>query len=598
MKLYLKTLTPLHIGNGEILNALDYIIYNNNYYRISQNQFLKFLNNNQDLVNKYSDWILKESDDIEYLENNKKNERDRFKKQDFNQQLSQKRTEFNLLNFIKSINKTNDFIKFLDVNCKKIEINLHPKQQIRGLIQSPNNQPYIPGSSIKGAIRTALLFNFLNHKTKPTLINDILNNSLINVEKQKSQAFQQNKKFNIEKVKSSFADQIEQLAFYCEAINEKGVKKSDDEKFDLMKLVLISDGIINNYKTSLENIDLYLISKQKDRRTGQLNIEATQQKQAPSVETINSNNVIEFEIDFNIDFLYNIKDKLNNDSIKAGKEQIWIGIKDKVNKLFDIDITLLTKDNLPEYKDKATNHIIQCINNFSKAQLMTDYGWINEFSSKDSRHFYDKKIKNGYKTLDNKNNLIHFGYGTGFAGITELLFIKSKPELKETLKKVMELFLIGDKPGAQRNRRNNEHYIANPDKFPKSKRLITQNEKIIPLGWCEILKQKPEISKEISTASKDNIKPDENVIIKEKPIEPYKPQFFKGKITNNAQPIDAEVVQSGKPNKVKLFIENNQCIVDMTNYNSPLEKGTIVQVKLNQVTGKGEIKQVGFINMK
>ena len=33
MRLYLKTITPLHIGNGEELNALDYIINNNNYYK-------------------------------------------------------------------------------------------------------------------------------------------------------------------------------------------------------------------------------------------------------------------------------------------------------------------------------------------------------------------------------------------------------------------------------------------------------------------------------------------------------------------------------------------------------------------------------------
>ena len=43
MKLYLKTITPVHIGNGEELYALDYVMNNNFFYKISQHQFLEFL---------------------------------------------------------------------------------------------------------------------------------------------------------------------------------------------------------------------------------------------------------------------------------------------------------------------------------------------------------------------------------------------------------------------------------------------------------------------------------------------------------------------------------------------------------------------------
>jgi len=57
MKLYLKTITPVHIGNGEELNALDYILYNNTFYKISQNQFLEFLCVNNVSYIDYANWI-------------------------------------------------------------------------------------------------------------------------------------------------------------------------------------------------------------------------------------------------------------------------------------------------------------------------------------------------------------------------------------------------------------------------------------------------------------------------------------------------------------------------------------------------------------
>ena len=46
MKLYLKTITPLHIGNGEELYSLDYVINNNEFFHVSQNLFLQFLKEN------------------------------------------------------------------------------------------------------------------------------------------------------------------------------------------------------------------------------------------------------------------------------------------------------------------------------------------------------------------------------------------------------------------------------------------------------------------------------------------------------------------------------------------------------------------------
>ena len=45
MKAVLKSITPIHIGNGEELHALDYVINSQTktYYRISQKLFFDFI---------------------------------------------------------------------------------------------------------------------------------------------------------------------------------------------------------------------------------------------------------------------------------------------------------------------------------------------------------------------------------------------------------------------------------------------------------------------------------------------------------------------------------------------------------------------------
>ena len=58
MEVLFKTLTPLHIGNGEELNPLDYIKLNSVYYRINQRQFLNFIKNDEAVIEKFNDWVI------------------------------------------------------------------------------------------------------------------------------------------------------------------------------------------------------------------------------------------------------------------------------------------------------------------------------------------------------------------------------------------------------------------------------------------------------------------------------------------------------------------------------------------------------------
>jgi hypothetical protein len=117
----------------------------------------------------------------------------------------------------------------------------------------------------------------------------------------------------------------------------------------------------------------------------------------------------------------------------------------------------------------------------------------------------------------------------------------------------MEKFLIGDKPGDQKQRKNGECYNANPDKFPKSKRLVTRDDIIMPLGWGLI-------SENINNNAQNTEKETK---------EDFKPSYYEGKVKAGVSGINAIVTHSGKPNKVKLFIKKYENFsFDLTGYSS------------------------------
>jgi hypothetical protein len=177
------------------------------------------------------------------------------------------------------------------------------------------------------------------------------------------------------------------------------------------------------------------------------------------------------------------------------------------------------------------------------------------------------------------------GYATGFTGTTELLYLVAK--FKHLYKEIMEEFSIGDSPTAGRSRKPGERYMANPDDFPKSRRWIHRPNSIIPPGWGEIMNYAGE---DASVAG------DSQAVAKE----PAKPSFFTGKIRQNSE-IDAEIMVSGTPNKIKLFIsENNQPILDFKyGMGFGAEKvGRIIVVAVTGLNKEGGVASARFITYK
>lgn len=126
MKCKLETISPIHIGNGEEISPIEYIIENKKYYRINTNSL--FADKDFD-SNEFTNFIENYVDvkQTPYIKN-------------FNEELAKKNTEYQLET--------------------KIKIDDSRPPQIKEFIKTSNNA-FIPGSSIKGSILSALYWHIL-----------------------------------------------------------------------------------------------------------------------------------------------------------------------------------------------------------------------------------------------------------------------------------------------------------------------------------------------------------------------------------------------------------------------------------------------------
>ncbi len=573
MKLYLKTLSLLHVGSGNQLETLDYIVDETTFYKLGNHTFTSFLETNH-LIGKYQEHAKKIYEELSHEKDNKKQ--------------NEKRNELSLYSFCKKLNQWNQLKKFLEEDDKTQKIKLkHLKaidfkgNKVREHIRNGLQHPYIPGSSIKGAIRTALLYHWLNHHANENEIFKLFEEDL--KDKQKN-----NKKNN-----KNFANNIECFAFYC----RKEGQKDYDEKLDLMKLLHISDGKIlrKNPIDSLTIAKPYLFL-----------LTAEKQKQAIIMEAIQENVFIELDISINLQFLLSIKSLIKSDSITIDGKKEWIGIQSKCQQLFGIKIEDLTPENLHSKEKEVIQFIVDKVKDFSEKQLNKHCQWKNKINSnpkpKNKQQITFKKEEVNFDYLPLESNIMHLGFGTGFIGTTEILYILENENLKEKFLEIMKVLKIGKKPGfnKDKNGKENEYNPSLEDlenAFPKSRLMyeeeINKKNSIKPLGWVQIMYElEYENSKELHLTQ-------ENVDNKENKI--YEPNYFKEKlkpgVVLEGQYIGKDV-KNPKTKKFKLFIQEpgkeQECLLT---YNSDLEEGQYVKLTVNNVDKSGKVLSIGFKSM-
>ncbi len=149
--------TPIHIGSGEIWNSLyDFVCVKNQLYILNSEEIFRYLSDYKVKTNKkitsFEDIPMPLEEYLDVIKNNGNEKsniksilKDYFGEKDINNKLS--------IDFIKNYTKSTYYINRKNNNV-----------DIEKFIRSANRL-YIPGSSIKGALRTAYIHKF-NEKNK------------------------------------------------------------------------------------------------------------------------------------------------------------------------------------------------------------------------------------------------------------------------------------------------------------------------------------------------------------------------------------------------------------------------------------------------
>ncbi|MDR1898216.1 MAG: type III-A CRISPR-associated RAMP protein Csm5 [Prevotellaceae bacterium] len=146
-KLKITTITPVTIGSGvELSPYADYIVDDNQICFIDKKRM--------------QDKILAKGD--QYLDNYIYGVANG---------IDNNRSEFDLKGFLLNNKIVEDINEAISSRCPFTTSTPDSKLPIKGMIKSPLSEPYFPGSSIKGALKTVLMYNWLktNRKANETI---------------------------------------------------------------------------------------------------------------------------------------------------------------------------------------------------------------------------------------------------------------------------------------------------------------------------------------------------------------------------------------------------------------------------------------------
>ncbi|HPN39436.1 MAG TPA: type III-A CRISPR-associated RAMP protein Csm5 [Melioribacteraceae bacterium] len=452
MQLKIQSISPIHIGTGNFFEPFEFIIKDKVFYKLDKDKaFRIILNKRPEAIDKISKWLNDNSNNIT--------------KSRSNEEQSELRNKFNLYYFCKEIlgdiSLTTEIINNASSYLCEIPYDLQGKYQIAEHIKDPASNLYIPGSTIKGAIRTALL-NMAIMSLSVEKITEI------------TQSITESNSY-ISKKGKEIDDLLIDEIFNCgKSRFNKNANTSftdyTDIKYDLLKFITVSDAHPIKCELQILPPNLYIANQEP-------------QTQLNALECIRFNSTFLFNINVNEDELRTIQHRANNEK--------WIDFDLKFERLFGVKITDVAVGKLEEVIVKS---ILEKIDTFTKLIIEKELVWIKSVENfNPSQVEYINEFYELYKS--DIPNMLRIGWGSGFISTTAFLsFIKNSIG-KEFIVNLLNHFRIGI---PQNLKSDNTAEIKSVKHFPKSRRLVSQSIKIPqdPLGWIAIMDVEDEIELE------------------------------------------------------------------------------------------------------
>jgi CRISPR-associated RAMP protein, csm5 family len=277
-KMKLEVLTPLHIGGADYKSKLDKKEYvfdkdKGTLTLIDSEKFISFLIK-KNLFDEYISYIQKNL-------NLKKHEQDK---------------NIKLIDFLKNKDIYKNIEEFRKKAPIKIDAEIEEMNDIKLMLRNFQGKPYIPGTSIKGALVNFLLVNYIiSHKDKFK----IERNKILEIAKKA------NNDNDIKKAKNDIKRMINEI--------EKSVIYGDNKELEKSKRFGISVSDTYNYS----NTRTYFYRDVDEKR----DTSKDEKEQAMPIyrEYIMANSIFDFDITLDIDLIEKSKIKIKtiNDLIEA-----------------------------------------------------------------------------------------------------------------------------------------------------------------------------------------------------------------------------------------------------------------------------------------
>ena len=437
----------MHIGTGNNLEPFEYILEKGMFHRLSQQKaFTLAVEKHPDFAERFDTWL---DENTKALENEKRNiEQNRI------------RARFNLRDFARNELKDPDLAASI-VNSGTMysfpaKFGFTVTRQVSECIKTPLAKGYIPGSSIKGFIRTALLFAALK-RMEPSKAAALIHKC------------RHTDHWNNPSRKGRLDEQLLNEVFVCGSPGEH--KRRSDSLADLMKFIRVSD-------TELIDGGLVVVP------AGMFLTDKLPQRQVNPQEALDRGSVLSFSLTVNSTEIM---------TIYKARHKAWTGLQQKFRLVFDIDLASV---NPAELEEKLNQSILQAVTAFSSAILQAERDWLARYRHTvmvKSRDGDEKKpnadisvIRSFYSSLPDGKCLARIGWGSGFMATTVFAYLSGTEELKTFALELLHHFGIGV-PYTMKHDATKQ--VKSLDRFPKSKRLASRSESrpVYPFGWVVIL---------------------------------------------------------------------------------------------------------------
>lgn len=485
MEFKLRTLSPVHIGSGKEIEPFDYVARNGTYSRVAFDAFADRLYGlDAEAPERLSAWITETADRIADLDNQRRRA-GREGGRDINQQLRDLRRRFTLDCFARDVLQAPELASALmsdeTLARYRCPIGTDERYRMKEQTKTADWQPYLPGSSLKGALRTALAYQVLVEADEPLkreILNGVRGTDIRGLGgiPDEARAMRQRRDFrDLNRLQERVGQEIEKLIFRCGVEDQRRRTVSYREiHFDLMRAVSVSDTY--SPSASFAVLLTYTFLRQFDRANPGAAPRLSPQTPV-LLETLAPNSAFDLRVDVDLNFV--------RQAAVRTKPGEWIGLAERFTRLFGFPVRDLAGLQRDDVEKRMIDRILQASRAFSAAVAAEEIRWAEQFGRNETGRlldFYQGLVNRGTSHVP-----VRLGWGSHFMSTTLMLALRGDPVLGEVMEDLVRAFEI-DLIRSQRSRAGDPRTRrVNLQTFPRSRRLAAVGRSAAaPFGWMEV----------------------------------------------------------------------------------------------------------------